>query len=60
MKLTGELERVQNWREKVLLEAGLSAEDARLAAFLNEIDLHEIVALVRRGCPPEVALRILL
>ena len=34
-------------------------DDASLLAHHDDVDLHEAVDLVRRGCPPATALRIL-
>jgi hypothetical protein len=49
---------VERWRRATLRRAGfeprLAARVARAAGF----DLHELLALVDRGCPPELAVRI--
>jgi hypothetical protein len=49
---------VERWRSATLRRAGfeprLAARVARTAVF----DLHELLALVDRGCPPELAVRI--
>ena len=50
---------VSEWRRRRLAAAGF---DSRLAAELADepgIDLHELLVLVDRGCPPELAARIL-
>jgi hypothetical protein len=50
---------VAAWREERLLAAGF---DARLASdFAHEraVDLHRLLELVDRGCPPHLAARIL-
>jgi hypothetical protein len=48
------------WRFERLLKAGYSdAEAAELATRL-EISLHVAQGLIERGCPPPLALRILL
>jgi hypothetical protein len=52
-------EDVLQWRRGLLVRAGF---DERLAAGLaaaTDIDLHELLSLVDRGCPPELAARIL-
>jgi hypothetical protein len=51
-------ETLQNWRRRRLVAAGF---DAQLAAWLTEcgVDLHELLILVDRGCPPTLAARIL-
>jgi hypothetical protein len=50
---------VLRWRRGLLVRAGF---DERLAAELaaaTDVDLHELLSLVDRGCPPELAARIL-
>lgn len=47
------------WRRECLLDAGFPR---RLAAALGRDerrDLHELIELVERGCPPRLAARIL-
>ena len=51
---------ILDWRLEQLIEAGYSAEDALMLAPRNDVDLHQAVALLRKGCPVEVALRILI
>lgn len=48
------------WRLKVLLDAGYGDEPAAMLAVEPEADLHDAIALRRRGCPIETALAILL
>jgi len=51
--------RVESWRLHILLEAGYPVPLAeRLAG--SEVDLHDAVELLRRGCAPGVAAEILL
>jgi len=47
------------WRAERLIEAGLSPEMARAVAADGAYDLHAVLKLVDRGCPAELALRIL-
>ena len=47
------------WRTERLREAGLPRELARRVAADRAYDLHEVLELLDRGCPPELALRIL-
>lgn len=49
---------LEEWRRRRLVAAGF---DAQLAAGLTSsgVDLHELLVLVDRGCPPELAARIL-
>ncbi|HEV2785793.1 MAG TPA: hypothetical protein VGV67_05360 [Solirubrobacteraceae bacterium] len=47
------------WRRRRLMAAGF---DAPLAASLTQdeaVDLHELLVLLDRGCPPQLAARIL-
>jgi hypothetical protein len=47
------------WRARRLLSAGFPAELAGQLARAERIDLHRLLSLVDRGCPPELAARIL-
>ena len=47
------------WRAQRLLGAGFPAELAERLAHECRIDLHALLELVDRGCPPELAARIL-
>jgi hypothetical protein len=50
---------VREWRRSRLLETGFpQAEAARVAAD-PRFDLHALLQLVDRGCPPALAVRIL-
>ena len=51
-------EALGEWRRRRLIAAGF---DAGLAVALadGDADLHELLVLVDRGCPPELAARIL-
>ncbi|MGZ4436566.1 MAG: hypothetical protein ACXVXE_09975 [Nocardioidaceae bacterium] len=51
---------VVSWRRCRLLEAGFPAGLAVALARDPGVDLHELLQLVDRGCPPELAARILL
>ena len=55
-----ETERVERWRIGELERAGYDAAQAQVLARRMEVDLHHAVDIVGRGCPPELALRILL
>jgi hypothetical protein len=48
--------RVYAWRVEQLGKLGLSAVIADAAASL--VDWHDVARLVRKGCPPELALEI--
>jgi hypothetical protein len=47
------------WRAQRLRNAGFSADLAARLARADRIDLHELLELVDRGCPPDFAARIL-
>jgi len=51
---------VQAWRLRQLLEAGYPYDDACDLAAQDDVDLHQAVELVERGCPAGLAARILL
>ena len=51
--------RVESWRLHTLLEAGYPIPLAERIAG-SEVDLHDAVELIRRGCDPSVAAEILL
>ena len=55
-----ERERVIRWRVEQLARVGYSWPAAMVIAANTHVDLHRAVDLVRRGCNPEVAVRILL
>jgi hypothetical protein len=48
------------WRFEELVRAGYDDHDAAELAHHPEVDLHRAVELVRRGCPSNTALRIIL
>ena len=50
---------VRTWRRCRLLEAGFPQEVADAVASDPRFDLHALLQLVDRGCPPELAVRIL-
>ena len=54
-----ELERVERWRTAELMRVGFAGDDAVALAARLDIDLHEAIELIERGCPPELAVRIL-
>lgn len=55
-----ENERIIGWRAEELLRAGYEDTTALELALRGDVDLHTAVELVRRGCPPGTAARILL
>ena len=54
-----EAERVLVWRFEELERAGYDAASANELAELTDVDLHLAMELLRAGCPPGTALRIL-
>ena len=54
-----ELDRVERWRTAELMRVGFPGDDAVALAARLDVDLHEAIELVQRGCPPELAFRIL-
>jgi hypothetical protein len=57
---TPEEARVIQWRAAELVRAGYSTFEADAISIRMEIDLHRAVDLSQRGCPHDLALRILL
>jgi hypothetical protein len=55
-----EQELVERWRAEELERAGYAPQDAAAIAARPEVDLHHAVELLAKGCPPQVALQILL
>jgi hypothetical protein len=52
--------RVVDWRREELQRAGYEGSSAEQLAARVDVDLHVAVDLLRRGCPAETALEILL
>jgi hypothetical protein len=55
-----EQERVERWRAEELVRAGYEPTGAAELAARSDVDLHGAIDLLERGCPPDVALAILL
>jgi len=47
------------WRARRLVNAGFPVDLAQSLARTDRVDLHRLLSLVDRGCPPELAARIL-
>jgi hypothetical protein len=47
------------WRREQLVRVGFGAELASCLAADRVVDLHALIELVERGCPPGLAARIL-
>jgi hypothetical protein len=54
-----ELELVERWRAQELERAGYSADVASELALRHDIDLHQAIDLIRRGCAAALAAEIL-
>jgi hypothetical protein len=50
---------VSAWRRSQLVRSGFSHRLAAHVADEGRYDLHQLIELVEKGCPPELALRIL-
>lgn len=50
---------VVSWRRDQLVQAGFRLPLAMRLARDARFDLHALIELVERGCPPELAVRIL-
>jgi hypothetical protein len=55
-----EMERIERWRAEELERAGYEPRAAGRLAVRHDVDLHTAVDLLERGCPTDLALRILL
>jgi hypothetical protein len=55
-----EADEVVRWRFSLLLRAGFEDCEAIVLASNTSVDVHVAEDLVRRGCPPGTALRILI
>jgi hypothetical protein len=53
-----EPDEVVSWRRDQLVHAGFTLPVAALLAVDVRYDLHALIELVERGCPPELAMRI--
>ena len=60
LQIDPEIERIESWRMEELERAGYTLDAATAIATRHDIDLHFAVDLIRRGCPGDTALRILL
>lgn len=56
----GEQTAVLGWRLSQLTKSGYETDDAIVLATRTDVDLHQASNLIARGCPPALALRILL
>ncbi len=59
LKLEHEAYDVVSWRRDQLVHAGFASPVAARLARDSRYDLHALIELVERGCPLELAVRIL-
>lgn len=52
-------ERVDAWRIERFLQLGYPVDQAIELATVRRVDPHDVENLIRRGCPPATAVRIL-
>jgi len=52
--------RVLGWRIEQLMAVGFDRDAAFVLALDRTVDLHDATELVKRGCPPRTAFRILI
>jgi len=50
---------VARWRREQLMDSGFAPALAATVSENRQYDLHALIELVERGCPPELAARIL-
>lgn len=55
-----DLDEVIQWRIQELERAGFTTLTACALAIKPEVDLHQAVDLVKRGCDPQLAVQILI
>jgi hypothetical protein len=49
---------LREWRRARLIQAGFAPGLATRLGFDERVDVHDLLELVDRGCPPELAARI--
>ena len=55
-----EIDLVEQWRAYSLGRSGYDTESAAVLAASHEVDLHDAMRLLERGCSVDLALQILL
>lgn len=55
-----EVERIERWRAEELERAGYAPRAAGRLAVRHDVDLHFATELIKHGCSPDLALKILL
>ena len=57
---SSEIDRIEQWRHEELERAGYDPQSALVLAASHDIDLHDAVNLLNKGCTVDLALQILL
>jgi hypothetical protein len=60
MVYVSEIDRIEQWRHEELQRAGYDSESAFVLAASHDVDLHDAIRLLQRGCTVDLALQILL
>lgn len=55
-----EQERVERWRSDELIRAGYDPDAALKLAVRMDVDIRRAALMLEQGCPPDLALQILL
>ena len=50
---------LREWRRARLIHAGFAPELATRLGWDGRVDIHDLLELVDRGCPPDLAARIM-
>ena len=59
VQYASEIDRIERWRHEALQRAGYDRESSIVLAASHDVDLHDAVGLLERGCTVELALQIL-
>lgn len=51
---------VSAWRLREFLRLGFNADDAELLTLEHQVDLHQVEALIKAGCPHGLVMRIVI
>jgi hypothetical protein len=60
MLIQDEMQRIERWRVEELERAGYSRNQALELGTRHDVDLHLAADLLRKGCPADLAIQILL
>ena len=59
LQQTRQDDQLARWRRDQLVRSGFPQDIAAAVARDDHFDLHALIELVERGCPPDLAVRIL-